>query len=335
MATKNKGQIKIVVDAMGGDYAPQETVAGAIQAARELEVAIVLAGDKEVVQEELRKYDTSNLPVSVVNAPQTIREGDSPIEALRLKPDASILVATRMVKEGKADAVVSMGYTGAVLISAIEILGKLAGVKRPIIGGFICGLAPDTMVFDMGANADCRPRDLLNFAAIGSVVCQKILHITNPTVALLSNGAEEGKGNLLVKKAYPAFKNSHLNFIGNVEGKDIPYGKANVIICDGFVGNILLKFCEGLGEAVIKYLEENLKGQLPQTQVETISQDLFTLTHTAGRGAPIFGVAGVAVTGHGCSRATEIAGAIRTARMAVETNLVDEIKAELHRVQGE
>jgi glycerol-3-phosphate acyltransferase PlsX len=204
-----------------------------------------------------------------------------------------------------------------------------------VVGGFICGFAANTMVFDMGTNADCRPQDLLNFAAIGSIVCQKILHIANPTVALLSNGAEEGKGNLLVKKAYPVLKKSHLNFIGNVEGKDIPSGKANVIICDGFIGNILLKFCEGLGEAVIKHLEENLKGQLPQTQVETISQDLFTLTHTAGSGGPIFGVDGVAVVGHGCSRATEIANAIRMASTAVKTNLIEEIKAELHRLQSE
>jgi len=322
--------VKIAVDAMGGDYAPGEIVKGAIQAAREQGIEVILVGRKELIKEETSKHGAFP-PISIVNANEVIREGESPVAALRLKPDASILVSTRMVKERKADAIVSMGYTGAVMVAAIEVLGKLEGIKRPSAGSILCGFASATLVFDMGPNADCKPRDLLTFAIIGSVVAQKILHINNPTVALLSNGAEEGKGNFLVKKAYQLFKESHLNFIGNVEGNDIPFGKANVIVCDGFTGNILLKFCEGLGEAIVERLRDFLDRQLPREKIEAITNDLFSLTHTAEQGGPILGVNGVVVVGHGRSKAPQVANAINIAKMAVESNLVEELKTELER----
>ena len=310
--------MRIAVDAMGGDHAPAEVVKGAVQAAREHGVEIILVGKEALLEKELGKCSASGLPLSIVNASDAIQDGESPVTALQTKPDASIPVAVRMVKEGKADAVVSMGSTGAVLVSAMEILGKLEGVRRPSAGGFICKFAPNTMVFDMGPNADCKSRDLLNFAVIGSVVARKILHIDNPTVALLSNGAEEGKGNILVKKAYPLFKQSHLNFIGNIEGHDIPFGKANVIVCDGFTGNVLIKFCEGLGEAVVKRLRTVLDKQLPEEKIEDIASDLFTLTHIAEEGGPIFGVDGVMIIGHGCSKAPQVANAINMAKIELE-----------------
>jgi len=212
--------VRVAVDAMGGDYAPQEIIKGAIGAAREDGIELILVGIEDAIQRELEKYDVSAFPIRVVNASEAIQEGESPVAVLRHKSDASVLVAMRLVKEGKADAVVSMGSTGAIMIGAIEILGKLEDIRRPSAGGFLCGFAPNTLLFDMGPNADCKPRDLLNFAAIGSAVAQKLLHIDNPTVALLSNGSEEGKGNLLVKKTYPLLKESHLNFIGNIEGHE-------------------------------------------------------------------------------------------------------------------
>lgn len=271
MKADNSKSVKIAVDAMGGDFAPQETVRGAVQAAGETGTEIILVGFQNVIQEELQKYDVSELPISVVNADEVIREGESPVAALRLKPNASILVATRMIKEGKADAVVSMGYTGGVMVSAIEILGKLEGIKRPTVGGPPCGFAPNSVLFDMGTSADCKPRDLLSFGIIGSVVARQMLHVVNPTVALLSNGAEEGKGNLLVKKAYPVFKESHLNFIGNIEGHDIPSGKVNVIVCDGFTGNVLIKFCEGLGETIVEWLRTVLNHYTIYTKYQATS----------------------------------------------------------------
>ncbi len=328
-------RVRIAVDAMGGDYAPEEIVKGAIQAARGDGIEIILVGSEDAIQRELEKYDVSAVPIHVVNANEVIQEGESPVAAMREKPDASILVATQLVKRGEADAVVSIGYTGAVMVAAIEILGKLEGVKRPSAGGLLCRFAPGTVVFDMGPNADCKPRDLLNFAVIGSVAARRILGIDNPTVALLSNGSEEGKGNLLVKRAYQLFKRSHLNFIGNVEGNDIPFGRANVIVCDGFTGNILLKFCEGLGQAMLDRLRIALEKQLPKEQIEIIANSLFALTHAAEEGAPIYGVDGVVVIGHGRSHAPQVASAIQMAKLAVQSNLVEELKLELGRVKTE
>jgi glycerol-3-phosphate acyltransferase PlsX len=323
--------VKVAIDAMGGDYAPQEIVRGAIQAAEKDGVELMLVGREDAIQRELKNYDVSSLPIRVVNATEVIQEGESPVTVLRQKLDASVLVAMRLVKGEAADAVVSMGYTGAVVVSAIEILGKLEGISRPTAGTPLLGLAPNTVMFDLGPNADCRPRDLMNFAVIGSVVAQKILHISNPTVALLSNGAEEGKGNLLVKKAYPLFKESDFNFVGNVEGNDILAGKANVIVCDGFTGNILLKFCEGLGDSIVERLRVTLGKRLPKEELDAISSDLFALTHIADvlGGGMIYGLNGVVWIGHGRSKAAQVAESIRQVKLAVETNLLEEIRLEL------
>ena len=327
--------VRVAVDAMGGDHAPEEIVKGAVGAASSDGIEIILVGYQDAIQRELQKYDISGVPIHVVNSNEVIQEGESPVAAMRQKPDASILVATQLVKGGGADAVVSMGYTGAVMVAAIEILGKLEGVKRPSAGGLLSRFAPRTVVFDMGPNADCKPRDLLNFAVIGSVVARKIFHITNPTVALLSSGSEEGKGNLLVKKAYQLFKQSHFDFIGNVEGNDIPLGSANVIVCDGFTGNVLLKFCEGLGDAVVERVKTALDKRLPWEQIHAISDELFALTHVAEVGGPIYGVDGVVVIGHGRHKAPQVANSIGMAKLAVESNLVEELKLELGRAKTE
>lgn len=327
--------MRVAVDAMGGDYAPQEIVKGAIQVVERDEIEVILVGSEDAIHRELEQHDVSGLAVRVVNATESIRDGESPVAALRQKPDASVLVAIRLVKEGQADAVVSMGHTGAVMVSAIEILGKLEGIKRPTAGTFLCGFAPNTLVFDLGPNADCKPRDLMNFATIGSVVARKMLHINNPTIALLSNGSEEGKGNKLVREAYPLFKQSSLNFIGNVEGNDIPLGKANVIVCDGFSGNVMIKFCEGLGNSIVEWLRIRLDKRLPQKEIDAIGNDLFALTHTVdvSGGAMIYGVNGVVWIGHGRSKAPEVADSIHQVKLAVEANFLGELKSELGKLQ--
>lgn len=329
-----KKPVRVAIDAMGGDYAPQEIVKGAIRAAEKDGTETILVGSEDAIRRELEKYDVSGLPIRVVNASEAIEESESPVTALRQKLDASVLVAMRLMKEGGADAVVSMGYTGAVMVSAIDILGKLEGIKRPTAGTPLVGLAPNTVMFDLGPNADCKPRDLLSFAVIGCVVARKILHISNPTVALLSNGAEEGKGNLLVKKTYPLFKESKFNFIGNVEGNDILSGKANVIVCDGFTGNILLKFCEGLGDSIIKRLRVTLDKRLPKEEFDAIISDLFALTHIADvlGGGMIYGLNGVVWIGHGRSRAAQITESIRQVKLAVEANLLEALREELIKV---
>ena len=323
--------VRIAVDAMGGDYAPQETVKGALQAAREDGIEIILVGSEDAIQRELAMYDVSQLPIHVVNASQVIRDGESPVAALRHKPDASVPVAMRLVKEGKADAVVSMGHTGMVMVSAVGTLGRLPGIKRPAVGGLCFPIGPKTVMFDIGSNVDCKPSDLMNFAIIGSVFARKMLNISNPTIAILSNGAEEGKGNKLTKEAYQLFKQSNLNFIGNVEGHDIPKGKANVIVCDGFTGNVLIKFCEGLGDLVIEYLKITLDKRLSNEELDAISNDLFDLTHIAdvSGGGLMYGINGVVWIGHGRSKSPQLALSIRQAKLAVETNLIDTLRDEL------
>ncbi len=330
--------VRVAVDAMGGDYAPREIVKGTIQAVRDIGskgLEVILVGLEDAIRREITQYDTTDLPVYVLNAGEVIGDGESPVAALRQRPDASILTAMRLLKEGKVDAVVSMGSTGMVMVSAIQVLGTLAGIKRPSTGVILHGLAPNTVIFDLGTNVDCKPRDLLNFATIGSIIAQRILKIDKPTVAILSNGTEEGKGNKLVKETYSLLKGSKFNFIGNVEGNGIPEGDANVIICDGFTGNVLVKFCEGLGDVLIERLRVQLEGKLSQEEVDSVCDNLFALTHIADivGGGMIYGLDGLVWIGHGRSKAAQLAESIRQVKLAVEAKVFQEIKSEFEKLQ--
>lgn len=334
----NQQAVRVAVDAMGGDYAPREIVKGAIQVVRDMGgkgIEVMLVGMENAIRKEITQYDINGLPISVLNAGEVVRDGESPVAALRQRPDASIMMAMRLVKEGKVDAAVSMGSTGMVMVSAIQILGTLAGIKRPSTGVILQGLAPKTVIFDLGTNVDCKPRDLLNFATIGCIIAQRILNIDRPTVAILSNGAEEGKGNKLVKETYPLLKNSKFNFIGNVEGNDIPAGNANVIVCDGFVGNVLVKFGEGLGDTLIERLRVQLEGKVSQEEIDSICGSIFAPTHIAdiAGGGLIYGVDGVVWIGHGRSKASQLAESIRQVKLVVEAKIFQEIKSELEKLQ--
>ena len=322
--------IRIAVDAMGGDYAPGEIVKGALEAASSTPIEVLLAGDREEVEEELRKHDNKGLHIRVVPAEGKIVEEEHPVQALRQKPNSSIAVATQLVKQREADALVSMGSTGASMASAALILGTLEGLERPCIGGPFLGLAPKTVVVDMGSNVDCRPSLLLGFAAMGCVFARTFLGIDRPRVGLLSVGSEESKGNRQVTEGYQLFKGSKLNFIGNVEGMDFFTGRADVIVCDGFVGNILLKFTEGLGASMAAYLKGALEGKLPASEVEPLVSKLWEVNNLPKKmGGPLFGVNGAVVVGHGASKAEGVAGAIDTARRCVELNLVESMRTEL------
>ncbi len=323
--------MKIAVDAMGGDYAPEEVVKGAVSAAREFGVDIALVGPAEKIEQELAKHDHSGLNIEVVHASQFLVEGEHAAYALREKRDASILVATKLVKAGKADAVFGAGPTGGVMASALYVLGTIEEISRPVVGGVFLGFAPNTIMMDLGSNVDCQPYQLLDFAIVGTVYCQKMLNIQNPTVALLSIGAEEGKGNEVVRESYPLFQKCGLNFIGNVEGYDIPFGRANVIICDGFVGNIVVKFCEALGKTICQWLEDKVKDKLPETDVREITDSLLLATNAAEArgGGPLWAVNGVVCVAHGRSNSDEIAKAIDQAKLAVEQDLVGSQKAAL------
>jgi len=323
--------MKIAVDAMGGDYAPEEIVKGAVIAADEYNVDITLVGPQERIEQELARHRKVNSTTEIVHTDEYLIEGEPPAFALRKKRHASIAVATGMVKAGKADAVVSAGPTGGVVATALAILGTMEGISRPVVGGPFIGFAPETVVMDCGGNVDCHPHQLLDFAVVGTVYAQKFLNIKNPSVALLSIGAEEGKGNELVKESYPLFKKCGLNFIGNVEGYDIPYGRANVIICDGFVGNIMVKLCESMGKIICQQFEDRFKGKLPEADIKEFTHDLFMATNTADArgGGPLYAVNGIACVAHGRSKHGEIVKVIGQAKLAVESDIVGSLKTEL------
>lgn len=334
MATKD-GVVRVAVDAMGGDHAPGEVVAAAVEAARQGDVQIGLVGDPDAVQPELAKHDTKGLPILPVPSEGAILEGENPAQVLRQKPRASIIVATGLVKKGMADAVVTMGSTGAAMAASAVLLGVIEGIDRPALGGPIVGFAPNTAIIDLGANVDCRPAQLLSFAVIGDVFARQFWGIERPRVAMLSVGSESGKGNKLVKEATELIAKSGLNFIGNVEANDLPQGKADVAVCDGFVGNVVMKLTEGLGETTEAYLRERLQGKLPEDELERLAQDLHELgnvTETYG-GGPLLGVNGVSVVGHGRARADAILRAIDTARRTVEIGFVPSLNTELARVR--
>jgi glycerol-3-phosphate acyltransferase PlsX len=323
--------MKIAIDAMGGDYAPEEVVKGSIMAAREYGVDIALVGPREKIEPELARCDCSGVNIEIVHTDEYLVEGEHPAYALRQKRKASILVATKLVRDGEADAVVGAGPTGGVVASALGVLGTVEGISRPVVGGAFLGFAPNTIMMDLGGNVDCRPDQLLDFAIVGTVFARKMLNIENPSVALLSVGAEEGKGNEVVRESYPLFQKCGLNFIGNVEGYDIPSGRANVIICDGFVGNIMVKFAEALGKTICQWLEERLRSKLAESDINEIVGGLLRATNAADAagGGPLWAVNGVACVAHGRSQANEIAKTIGQAKLAVELDLVGALKAEL------
>jgi glycerol-3-phosphate acyltransferase PlsX len=228
---KPQRKLRIAVDAMGGDFAPDEVVKGAVQGAREMKVEIILAGPEEKVEESLAKAGAGDASVRIVDAPQVIEEGEEPAFAVVRKPKCGVVVAARLMKDGEADAMISAGPTGAAMVAGLMNLGSLGGMERPVVGGPFVGLAPKTVVMDLGANIGCQPHHLVEFAVAGSVYAKTFLDVADPTVGLLNVGSEEGKGNEQAKEAYGLLKQSGLNFIGNVEGMDIVRGRANVIVC--------------------------------------------------------------------------------------------------------
>ncbi len=331
-----KQPMRIAIDAMGGDYAPGEIVKGAVEAARKLGVEIVLVGIKPDIEKELSGVNATGLQIRIVEANDLIRDGEEPAFAVLRKPNSPVAMAARLVKEGEADAMVSAGSTGAAMVAALQYLGTLPGIDRPMAGGPFLGLAPETVVLDLGANVGCQPYHLLNFAAAGTVYARIFLGIDEPTVGLLNVGAEEGKGNDVAKEAYSLLKKSDLNFIGNVEGMDIVVGKANVIVCDGFVGNIVVKFCEGLGRAIGPWMAEELKDTLSPEELDKVTGKLVRLMSpgTVLGGGPLWGVNGVVAVAHGSSQAPQIVGTIEQAKIALETDFVGKLRVELEKAQA-
>ena len=325
--------VRVAVDAMGGDYAPVEIVKGAVAALERRDIELLLVGDAAAVERELAGYDLAGKPVSVAPSVGKIGDDEHPMHAFRQKPDASIIVGAKLLKGGQADVLVSLGSTGASMATAALVLGLMDGLERPCIGGPFLGLAPRTVVMDLGSNVDCRPAQLVSFAALGAVFADKFLGIAKPRVALLSVGAEQSKGNRQVQETYQLLSKSHLNFVGNVEGMDFFTDQADVIICDGFVGNILIKFTEGMGSALGGYLTRKLAAQMPRSEMTRTLAELWeTMNLPRTMGGPLFGVNGAVIVGHGSSRAAGVTGAINTAVEYYRLGLLDSMRAELSEI---
>jgi glycerol-3-phosphate acyltransferase PlsX len=328
--------MKISVDAMGGDFAPEEIIKGSVQGAREYDVGIIFVGPEDIIKAELAKNNISGLDIEIEHTDEYLVEGEHPAFAMRKKRKASIMVATKLVRDGRAEAVVGVGPTGGVFAAALQVLGTLEGLNRPVIGGQFLGFTPDTIMIDLGGNVDSRPDQLLDFGIIGTVYARKWMGIPDPTVALVSNGVEEGKGNEVVRETYDLFKQSGLNFIGYAEGNDIAHGKANVIVCDGFIGNIVAKFCEGLGDVVGKWLQTELKDKLDSDGMTDLITALrrATIPADAVGGGPLWGINGVVCKAHGRSKAPEVASTIGTAKKTVEIDLVGTFRKELSDIKS-
>ena len=314
--------MRIAVDAMGGDHAPREIVAGALQWAQQNEGSIILVGLPEQLERELANYDYDHDRITLTAASQVIGMDESPAQALRRKKDASIIVATKLVKEGKADAVLSCGSAGAQMAAAIFILGRLPGIERPpVVTALPNAKGTKTVLIDVGANVDCRPRQLLQFGILGSLYASSVLNITSPRVALINNGQEEGKGNQLSLEAYALLKdNRSLNFVGNIEGRDIFADQADVVVCDGFVGNIILKTIEGMAIFIAQGVSREL-GTMPKFFAQ--------LDYTKYGGAPLLGIDGISVVCHGSSNQEAVFNGICVAADCVEQGILELQKESL------
>jgi glycerol-3-phosphate acyltransferase PlsX len=315
--------MKIVVDAMGGDFAPGVVIDGAVLAVKEYDLEVILVGDKAQIDPLLAKKNYDQKKISVVHASEVIDMHDSPAISVRRKRDSSMVVGVKLVKDGKGDAFFSAGNTGAEVCAATLTLGLLPGVERPGIATVMPSLKGLFLIIDVGANIDPKPLHLLQYAVMASVYCQQILDKPNPTVGLLNVGEEESKGTGFLKETHELLAQSHLNFIGNVEGKHLFAGDCDVIVCDGFVGNVTLKVTESLAEAMQKFLKRHIlstpMGMLGGLLLKpTFKKFKKEIDYSEYGGAPLLGVDGVAIIGHGRSDVRAIKNAIRVAKEEVE-----------------
>lgn len=328
----HRGRVTVALDAMGGDGGVAVTVDGAVGAAREFGLSVVLVGIEDEVARELSRFDTRGVDIRIRHAPEVVGMQESPSVALRKKKDSSIRVAIDLVREGEAEAMVSAGNTGAVMATGLVVLGPLAGVERPAIAAQIPTLDGHAILLDVGANVDCKPRHLVQFAIMGTVYARKMLGRSNPRVGLLSIGEEETKGNELTKEAFRSLEDvPEVEFIGNVEGVDVFNGKADVVVCDGFTGNVALKMGESAAEMLITLFKSELSRDLLGKAGLFLLRGLLErfrrrIDYTEYGGAPLLGVNGVVVIGHGRSTAKAIKNGIRVAGECVKNRILESIR---------
>lgn len=328
--------INVAVDAMGGDNAPVEIVKGVVEAVQANDhVKVYLTGQEEIVRKELEKYTYPEEQIEVVNATEVIETAEPPVMAIRRKKDSSIVKALNLVKDGTCDAYVSAGSTGATLVGGQVIVGRIKGVERPPLAPLIPTEKGCALLIDCGANVDARPSHLVQFAKMGSVYMESVMGIQNPRVGIVNIGAEEEKGNALVKETYPLLKNCpDIHFIGSVEARDIPAGAADVIVCEAFVGNVILKMYEGVGRSLLHKVKEgmmsSLRSKIGALLVKpALKETLKAFDLEQYGGAPLLGLKGLVVKTHGSSKAVEIKNSILQCITFTEQNINQKIKEKI------
>lgn len=318
--------MRIALDAMGGDHGPAPCIEGAIQAAQEFNLEVILVGDESVLTEECARLGCTDGRLTIKHAPQVVEMHESPAAVARKKRDSSIWIATELVKSGDASAVVSPGNTGASMVSAFFVLGLIKGVERPAIATSLPTLTGEAVMLDVGANVDCTAQHLMQFAIMGNEYGQHLFKKPNPRVGLLSIGEEDSKGNEVTKEAFKLLKGSPLNFIGNVEGRDVYSGNADIVVCDGFIGNVALKISEGVADTIKKLLLKEISGSFfGRLAYPLIASPLLNLKrridYAEFGGAPLLGVNGITMICHGRSSAKAIKNAIRRAKGLAESRV--------------
>ena len=325
--------VKVALDAMGGDHAPKEIIKGAVDAVNENPILkVFVVGPEQVIESELKSYTYDSKRLEIVNATEVIETAEPPVMAIRKKKDSSIVKAMTMVKNNECDAFVSAGSSGAILVGGQVIVGRIKGVERPPLAPLIPTKDGVSLLIDCGANVDARPSFLVQFAKMGSVYMENIVGVKNPRVAIVNIGAEEEKGNTLVKETYPLLKNCpDINFIGSIEARDIPKGEADVIVCDAFVGNVILKLYEGVGATLIAKVKDgmmtSLRSKIGALLVKpALKSTLKTFDASEYGGAPLLGLKGLVVKTHGSSKAGEIKNTLKQCITFKEQNINEKIK---------
>ena len=332
--------MKILIDVMGGDNAPQVPIEAAVKAANELGVNMVLVGDTDIINKELEKYSYPEDKISIAHAPDVISNHEEPAKAVRQKKTASVVVAANMLKNGEGDAMLSMGSTGALLTAGLLIVGRIKGILRPALATTLPTVQGPKLLVDAGANTNCRPANLVQFGIMGDAYMKKLHNINNPKVGLISNGEEEGKGDDLTKKSYGIMKDAPFNFIGNIEGRDIMEGNADVMVCDGFVGNVVLKTVEGMGHVISNRIKDIFKKSII-TKIGAVfvmgglKEFKKSMDYREYGGAPLLGCKKLVLKGHGSSDTKAAFAAIKQAKIFIDTDVNKEIEENLKKINTE
>ncbi|NEZ46051.1 phosphate acyltransferase PlsX [Clostridium niameyense] len=325
----------IAVDGMGGDFAPKAVVEGCIQAVKEYEdIEIIITGKEDLIKKELNKNNYNGNRISILHTEEVITTNEAPVRAVRRKKDSSMVRALQLVKEDKAQAIISAGSTGALMAGATFILGRIKGIQRVALAPLLPGVKAPFMIVDVGANVDCKPDYLVQFAMMGKTYFENILGVKDPSVGLVNIGTEEEKGNELTKAAYKLLKEENLNFKGNIEPRDIPEGKTNVVVCDGFVGNSILKTYEGVASNIFKMLKEQILSSFVSKLGGVLLKGVFKnfkkkFDYTEYGGSPFLGAKGICIKAHGSSNAKAFKNAIRQAKLCYDKQIIEKIENNL------